>query len=178
MFSTRYSPDLYEAHNHERRADGWAISVGLGAEWEEREDPSVVLDLEIGLDGSGRHFCGRAAKRLSDGRLAIFEVIVAGLTTRFLAVLGDMYAASNYFGPADVGLAVTGLRGGISFKLSEQIGIGIRPTPFDKDRYRRTERFSAATHMNDPRGAARRLVLPLTQAITRESYDPFSGSTI
>ena len=28
---------------------------------------------------------------------------------------------------------------------------------------------------DDPRGAARKLALPLAQAMTRETYDPFSG---
>lgn len=97
---------------------------------------------------------------------------MAGLTTKFLSVLGGLYAASDYFGPVDVGLAVTGLKGGISYALSQRIGI--QPTPFDKEQYRRTERFSAATLVNDPRGAASRLVLPLTRAITRDSYDPFT----
>ena len=51
---------------------------------------------------------------------------------------------------------------------------GIRPAPYDQERYRRTERFSAAALKNDPRGAARKLVLPLTRATTRGSYDPFA----
>ncbi len=45
-----YTPDLYGGHNYERRPDGWAASWGLGAEWQEREDSSRVLDLEVGLD--------------------------------------------------------------------------------------------------------------------------------
>jgi hypothetical protein len=98
---------------------------------------------------------------------------VAGLTARFLAVLGGLYAASDYLGPVDIGLAVTGLRGGISYVLTQRIGVNARP--FDKDQYRRTERFSASTFTSDPRGAGRKLVLPLARATTRERYDPFSG---
>ncbi len=172
VFSTRYSPDLHSHHNYERRADGWAASEGRGVEWDEFKDPSRVLDFEIGLDGSGRVFCGRAAAR-HKGRLLIFERLVAGLTARFLAVLGGLYTAGRYMGPVDVGLAVTGLRGGISYTLSEPM-IGLDPTPYDKDRYRRTERFSASMLGSDPRGAASKLVSPLARAITRESYDPFS----
>jgi hypothetical protein len=72
VFSTHYAPDLHGGYYHERRADGWAASRGLGTEWEERKDPSVVLDLEIGLDGGGRLFCGRAAERRQD-RLLILD---------------------------------------------------------------------------------------------------------
>jgi hypothetical protein len=171
VFSTPFSPDLFGGYNYERRADGWAASRGLGAEWEERKNPSVVLDFEIGLDGSGRLFCGRAAERHRD-RLLIIDVLVAGLTARFLAIMGGLYAEGGYLGLVDVGLAVTGLTGGLSYVMSRRIGIS--PTPYDKDRYRRTDRFSAPMLRNDPRSAARKLVLPLARAITRESYDPFS----
>ncbi len=171
VYSTSYSPDLYGGYNHVRRADGWATSQGLGESWEERQDPARVLDLEIGLDGSGHLFCGRAAASYK-GRLLIFENLVAGLASRFLTVMGGLYAAGGYFGPVDVGLAVTGLRGGISYVLSGRLGVD--PSPYDKDQYRRTERLLATELMNDPRSAARKLVLPLTRAISREGYDPFS----
>jgi hypothetical protein len=69
-------------------------------------------------------------------------------------------------------LAVTGLRGGISYILNNDPWT--EPTPYDKDQYRRTERFPASQLVNDSRGAARKLVLPLLRAITREGYDPFS----
>jgi hypothetical protein len=171
VFSDRYSPDLHGHNNYERRADGWAASQGLGAEWEERKDPNRVLDFEIGLNGSGRMFCGRAAATLK-GRLTIIDVLVAGLTARFLAVMGGLYDKAGYLGPVDVGLAVTGLRGGVSYILSDDPWTD--PTPYDKDQYRRTERLPASQLVGDSRGAARKLVLPLLQAITRERYDPFS----
>lgn len=171
VFPNRYSPDLHGNNNYERRADGWAASQGLGIEWEERKDPNRVLDFEIGLDGSGRMFCGRAAATLK-GRLTIIDVLVAGLTARFLAVMGGLYAAGGYLRPVDVGLAVTGLRGGVSYVLKDDPWTD--PTPYDKDQYRRTERLLASQLVGDSRGAARKLALPLLQAITRERYDPFS----
>jgi hypothetical protein len=171
VFPNQYSPDLHGRNNYERRADGWAASQGLGIEWEERKDPNRVLDLEIGLDGSGRMFCGRAAATLK-GRLTIIDVLVAGLTARFLAVMGGLYAEAGYLGPVDVGLAVTSLRGGVSYVLSDDPWTD--PAPYDKDQYRRTERLPASQLVGDSRGAARKLVLPLLRAITRESYDPFS----
>jgi hypothetical protein len=172
VFSTPFSPDLYDLHNYERSAEGWVASKGLDENEQPYRGPGNVLTFEISLKGGGHLFCGRAAQRDERG-LLIFENIVAGLSTRFLAVLGGLYAAGGYLGPVDVGLAVTGLRGGISSVLRQRIGV--RSRPFDKDRYRRTERFSATMLKNDPRGAARELALPLAQATTRETYDPFSG---
>jgi hypothetical protein len=171
VFPRSYGPDLSLSKDYERRADGWASSQGLREEWRESRGSKDVLDIEIGLNGSGHLFCGRAAEEY-DGRLHIFEDIVAGLTARFLTLLGSLYVAGSYFGPVDVGLAVTGLRGGISHWLSQQIAAS--PRPYYKERYRRTGRFSAIKLKDDPCGAARKLVLPLARALTTESYDPFS----
>jgi hypothetical protein len=168
---TAYSPDFSGSHSHVRRADGWAASWGLGIEWDEREDPARVLDLEVALDGSGRLFCGRAAHRYKQ-HLLFFEPLVADLTTKFLAIMGELYAAEAYLGAVDVGVAVTGLRGGVSYLLRDNPYI--ERTPYNKDSYRRTERVSAFALSSDPRQAARKLVLPLLRAITREDYDPFS----
>lgn len=73
VYSTRFSPDFHEAYNLQRRADGWATSGGLGVEWEEREDPGNVLDIEIDLDGSGRLFCGRAADSINGANASSFS---------------------------------------------------------------------------------------------------------
>lgn len=170
-FLAPYSPDLRGGHNQEWRADGLAASWGLGPEWEQRHNPGRVLELEVGMDGSGRMFCGRAAERYN-GRLLIFEAPLAGSTAKFLAVMGGLYAAGGYLGPVDVGLAVTGLRGGESHHLRDNAWIDC--TPYNRDRYRRTERFSAPQLATDPRAAARGLVLPLLRATTHDSYDPFS----
>jgi hypothetical protein len=172
VYSVTYSPDLHAANNDERRTDAWAVSQGLEDERRGSEDPGRVLEFEIGLDGSGRLFCGRAAEEYN-GRLLIFENIVAGLSARFLTLLGRLYAAGGHAVPVAVGLAVTGLRGGISFVLSQDILA--EPRPYDRDLYRRTERISSLMLEDDPQSVARKLVLPLVRTITRESYDPFSG---
>ncbi len=123
------------------------------------------------LDGSGRMFCGRAGQRYPENFL-IFEPLVAGLTAKFLAVMGGLYAAGGYLGPVDVGVAVTGLRGGVSYQLSNNSFV--ERTPYNKDLYCRTERLPASQLVGDPRGAASKLVLPLLRAVALESYDPFS----
>ena len=97
MFSTPYSPDLYDRQNYERRAEGWVATKGLDEYEQPYRGPGNVLTIEIGLKGSGHLFCGRAAQRDERG-LLIFENIVAGLTARFLAVLGSLYAAGRYLG--------------------------------------------------------------------------------
>lgn len=168
-----YSPDLGENNSYNRRAEGWATSQGLGADWQSF-GPGHVLEFEIGLDGSGRLFCGRAAEEANSGKLQLFEDLVAGLTARFLCVLGGLYDAGTYLGPVDVGIAVTGLKGAVSCTLSQHVIGRHFLQPYDRDQYRRTERFSASSLRDDTRSAARKLVSPLTRAITGEGYDPFS----
>lgn len=169
-FLSRYEPDLSGNYNFERRADGWVTRQGLDEHGNPYHDPSMVLSMQVNLDGGGHLFCGGVAE-LYDNNLLIFEVLVAGLTTKFLAVMGRLYTAGAYLGPVDVGLAVTGIRGGISDVLRNRRGV--RPYAFDKDDYRRTDRFLASALENDPRSAARSLVFPLIRATTRDSYDPF-----
>ena len=98
----------------------------------------------------------------------------AGLTARFLSVLGGLYAAGGYFGLVDVGLAVTGLKGSVSAALQNHLTHRHFLRPYDEDEYRRTRRFSAAVLRADPRSAARKLVFPPVQTITQEAHDRFS----
>lgn len=132
------------------------------------------MQFVIGLDGGGRLFCGRAAQSANDGRLLVIENLLAGLTTRFLRVLGGLYATANYLGQVDVGLSVTGLEGALSSHLSESLVARYSLQPYDRTEYRSTERFTASTLAKDPQSAARKLVLPLIRVVTREQYDPFS----
>jgi len=107
VYLRSYSPDLSQRYSYERGPDGWEAHEGLDEDGQPYGDPGKVLGVHIDLDG-GHLFCGRAAE-LVNGRLLVFENIVAGLTARFLAVMGGLYAAGGYRGPVDVGLAVTGL---------------------------------------------------------------------
>jgi len=168
-------PDFPENIIFGLRADGLVMHQGLEEDWERYEDRRFVLKLVVGLDGSGYLFCASAAQE-RNGRLLIYEDVVAGLTARFLALFGGLYEAGNYLGPVDVGLAVTGLEGGVSFALQDHMVLKHRLHPYDNDKYLRTERFMALTLHDDPRAAARNLVLPLTRVITLERYDPFSAS--
>lgn len=168
-----YSPDLSDYNHFERSADGWVTRQGLGADWSNFEDPAHVLQLVVGLDGTGHLFCGRAAERTERG-LLLFEDLVAGLTARFLSVLGGLYAAGAYLGPVDLGLAVAGIREAMSSKLSQNILTMYSLQPYGRDTYRRTERCSASTLKDEPRSVARKLVLPLMRAITQERYEPFA----
>jgi hypothetical protein len=118
-------PDLPAISDFRPSPRGWITSHGLEEDWLQIEGPKRALVVEIGLDGSGYLFCGSAAEE-HGGRLLIYEDQVAGLTVRFLSVLGGLYDAAGYLGPVDVGVAVTGMRGGVSAPLEIILCSGTR----------------------------------------------------
>jgi hypothetical protein len=79
----------------------------------------------------------------------------------------------DYLGPVDVSVTVTGLGGGVSAALQNHLILRHSLQPYELDRYLRTGRFKASTLRDDPQAAARDLVLPLTQVVTMQGYDPF-----
>lgn len=94
---------------------------------------------------------------------------MAGNITRFLAILGALYQRASYFGPVDIGVAVTGLKGAVSFagrwdRLS---------TPYPRDEFRRIRRIAAGTLAEEPRQATMALVDDLVEASAGSHYDVF-----
>lgn len=172
-----YRPDL-EPNWVMPRDSGWRI----GSSPEETSHMQIV-DLTISDDGRGYLFCGRAGGHItSDQRFVIIEDLIAGLTTRTLSILGGVYDAAKYFGPVDVGVAVTGLSGKSVYSLA-LINRGdiflsqmvVPPLPRSED-YRRTERVTTASALGaDPRQIARSLVARLIAQVTNGAYDPFGG---
>jgi hypothetical protein len=168
-------PDLSAISDFRPSPRGWTTRQGFEEEWLSNQGPVRALVLEIGLDGSGYLFCGCVAQE-HEGKLLVYEDQVAGLTVRFLAVLGGLYDAAGYVGPVDVGLAVTGLGGGVSAALRHHLILRHSLEPYGGEEYLRTGRFMASVLRDDPKAAARNLVLPLTRVVTMERYDPFSGA--
>lgn len=135
-------------------------------------DPDSALRIEITYGGEVTIECGRAAYGSRDGgSLYIFEQLITGLTVQGLALAGALYDAANYMGAVDTGLAVEGLRGGVSM---ERFGPGIhairRPVAYDQDRYRRVARQSGIGLLGNPRQAAEPLVVPLLRTTIGDGH--------
>lgn len=131
-----------------------------------------VLRMIVDLDGTAHLFGGRAGFSVDDGRLILSERYVAGNITRFLAILGSLYERAGYFGPVDVGVAVTGLKDA----LSNAGRWDSWPTPYPRPEYRRPGRFTAVELDREPRRAAMELVGRLIQASAGSHYDPFTDN--
>jgi hypothetical protein len=142
-----WSPDLPEVDDVSTRARGWALSapgvqagrkvvlpessLSSPADFEGR-----LLDLEIGEDGGLRLFCGRASAELGssysgrDATESVFESLILGLTKRLVLIAAVVAETADYLGQWDLGIAVTGLRGLVSWRRVQAGEIwGPSPSP-------------------------------------------------
>lgn len=150
-------------------ADSWAAGIE-GSLPDDVGPAEGVLRMTIDLDGSAHLFGGRAGTSMRDGRRVLFEPYVAGNVTRFLAILGGLYARAGYFAPVGIGVAVTGLKDAVSHadrwdRLS---------TPYPKDDFRRVRRLAASALASEPRESAMALVGDLVEASTGPYFDVFA----
>lgn len=177
VFPQSYSLDLGDHMMWRRVADGFRASMGEEIREGQKFTPDYLLAVAIDDDGGGHLFCGQAAAPSNEG-LVIIESQIVGLTVRLFRLLGGVYESADYLGPVDVGIAVTGLRGGVSaylFQRRRMGGLFRDPFPrYDRDDYRRTGQFPALTLRNNPQQAARSLLERLYRATSNEWYDPFT----
>jgi hypothetical protein len=166
IYKDGYIPDIgHPGSGWVRRPEGYYGKCHYGPE----EDMGVHF--QFNLDGSAYFFSGRAAEVDRKGETKFFfSSIVAGSTTKFLAVLGELYDRANHFGMIDIGLAVTGLRDCVPHLPRDSF----RPLPkFARSEYRRTSRANAIMLKEDPRRVAAQLVMPLIDAMSQGTDDPF-----
>ncbi len=172
---SRYAPNLINAHWTQQGADEWRLSSRLDSDYSNPLIASSLVNVRLNIDGRGHLFCGRAADtRQPDDRRFIFESIIAGNFVAFLAMLATLYRMGGYYGHVDVGLAVTGLRGGHSATLLDRMVVLYDELPtYNADSYPRHERVAAA-ELDDPETVARRLLRHLFEATTgHDDFDPF-----
>ncbi|HSH79971.1 MAG TPA: ATP-binding protein [Herpetosiphonaceae bacterium] len=180
VFPTSFDPDMARGMRWEPVAEGFRVFAGYDEGRRRPGEPNRVLTFAVDYDGRAHLFCGRAAHRLRAGNdLLILEAIIAGLATRLLRLLGELYAVAGYLGPVDVGLAVTGLQDGVSAYLAQRVSQGAYfrddAPRYTRDQYRRAERFPAVELLQHPAGAARRLTEPLYRVTSNSWYEPFPG---
>jgi len=150
-------------------ADSWAAGLEGNSPGDVAPAESV-LQMIIDLDGTAHLFGGRAGISMRDGSRVLFEPYVAGNVTRFLAILGGLYARAGYFAPVGVGVAVTGLKDALS---SADRWDRMR-TPYPREEFRRVRRLAAGALASEPRKAAMALVGDLVEASAGPHYDVFT----
>ncbi len=169
VFPRPYEPGFHPGR-WIRRAEGFLGILGGTGGTNDSPAPGETLQLQVDFDGSAHLFCGRAGERVGE-RLMLFFELIAGNTTRFLALLGQLYEKARYTAPVDLGLAVTGIRGSTPF--TQDVRLQHLTPPYDRDDYRRTCRASALVLQEEPVGSARQLTMPLFDAMSQAKLDPF-----
>jgi hypothetical protein len=126
---------------------------------------TYLLDLEIREDGGLRLFCGRASDALGPLRdiECAFESLILGLTKRLVLAAATIAETAVYFGQWDFGVAVTGLRDLISWRLMQRIGWE-RP-PFSEENHRETVRVTYERLVKDPDSIVEELTGQLNRAL-------------
>lgn len=174
IYPENHYPFLYTPMSWVRRSEGYLGIMNPTDDNDPRKRKSL-LNVQLDFDGTGHLFCARAAEREGNGRPFIFfPEVVAGTTSRFLGVMGHLYRDSSYYGMIDVGVALTGLRGVVP-NPSKDLGFALSLTnkPYDREEYRKTLRISALELPSQAQQIAHRLLMPLIQAVTQSSYNPF-----
>jgi hypothetical protein len=175
--NTGYSPTMKRGVNWFRRgADEWLASSSYETDYSRPEKARSTVEARFNIDGRGRFFYGRAAdERLGEPeQLLILEGGTAGGYASFLSMVACLYRLGDYYGQVDIGLAVTGLRGGITSSQSHGWSFGfIESDSYEADSFSRTERV-ASSELLDSESVVRRMLRHLFEATTgRPDYDPF-----
>lgn len=166
------STDLGSAYNWRRRG---ADECFLSSATEDRSDPSNVADIWLSTDGCGRLFCGRAGDTYREDVLMIFEETIAGNLAAFLSTMAALFRFAGYYGHVDLGVAVAGLRGGISSQPNRSGAYFTDHDRYNADTYQRHDRIAAAEMLHAPETVTAHLLRDLFEATTgRDNYDPFA----
>lgn len=169
VFSKPYEPNFY-VKGWTRNADGFLCKM--------YEPLNGFIDsalyLEVNFDGSGTMFCNRAAESVNQESKDLkwfFSDAVAGNTTKFLALFGEIYKRASYFGMVDIGVGLTGLEN--SFEYNTRNNYFGRNSLYTKPNYQRTKRVSAMLLEDNPKQVASDLLMRLIDAVSQGKYNPF-----
>ena len=173
VYADQYSPDFQPPSSWTRRPEGYFGKLQYSSGTDTRPDAHTLF-LQVNLDGSAQLFCGRAAELAGRvQRKEFFSSIVAGNTTRFLALLGDLYEKAAYFGMVDTAVAVTGLGGSVLHRPRNPFSDLPR---YEGRDYRRSSRSAAELLKEDSKRVAAGLLMPLLDAISQGTENPFKES--
>ncbi len=177
MIDTAVTPGVYKAGSYDpdfwpsswrRCPTGWTTRMGSS------DDARSMLNVTADFDGTLWLFCGGAGDTGNDV-FELYESIVAGLTIRFLVAAGFLSGRSGHLGPVDIGLAVTGIRGVVSYEEKKRQWRTRDLLEFHEDSYVKTTQTSATVLKADPKDVAQELVNPLIRSLTQAERNPYAG---
>lgn len=173
--------DLGSILNWRRRgADKWSLTAESTVADPTTLKPEDRVIADLGMDGRCYLFYGGAA--ISSDRnnaqrpiFALYEIGIALNLARFLTLVAAYYGAGEQWGPIDVGIAVTGIRGAISAHLIDDI-LSVAQ-PYGDEAALRTLRCDVRDLVEDPIAVSRMLLERLMRATSgKDGFDPLGDS--
>jgi hypothetical protein len=175
--SRGWGANLGRVLNWRRRgADKWSLSQALQGKNPDKLDRDCWIDADLSMDGRCYLFYGGAGQIRSPGYgepvFYLYERGIALNLAQFLAMVGVLYRAGDQWGPIDVGMAVTGIRGAVSAEFS---GHRLGSQSYGDEQALRTKRVDVRELQEDPV----RITLELLDRLLRAAsggtvWDPFS----
>lgn len=162
----------------QRGADKWSLSTELIVSDPSTLDPDDRIVADLSMDGRCYLFYGGAAvssDRNNAGRpiFTLYERGIAVNLAQFLALVAAYYKASEQWGPIDVGMAVTGIRGAVSAHFMEDITNVAQP--YGDEIAVRALRYDARDLGEDPLAISHELLDRLMRAMSGGIvWDPLS----
>ncbi len=168
--------DLSGAYHWARRgAEKWSLDTANGRNVGPLPARNVAR-VDLGMDGRSYLFYGGGAEiHIREGADPVFFLYERGIAlvlAQFLTLIGAYYKAGGQYGPIDIGMAVTGIRGAISAHLHDARAFS--NLPYADEDARRTERCDTRDLCENPLGLSRRLLSRLMRAIYGEDFDPLA----
>jgi hypothetical protein len=166
---------LAGALNWRRHSDNTWSLASVTRHGGEEVDPRHAVRADLDMAGNASLFYGAAAERIERNGSAVFALFEKGLVltlAQFLGLTGGLYAAAGFYGPVDVGMAVTGIAGAIS---AHSLGdLRFPGSPYGGRSARRTRRCDARELHENPRDMARFLTGRLFSALAGYDFDPLA----
>jgi hypothetical protein len=160
-----YTPDLTNFQS-------WGIDGGAGVSVGSVSDATVALRMTIGHDGEARLFstCARKIDQPDGaGTYAILEHAIAGNLARFLAAIGAVYEKAGFIGSVDVGVALTGILGGVSMTNINSAWLDRR---YPHESFENTTRVLANELVSGPDEVARQLLRTFNDGVVGMHFEP------
>lgn len=175
IFQEDYSPNFNEPYEWTIKVDGYFGKMMYGNEGDKLQD-ARTLYIQVNFDGGANLFCGRAGDmqrkpHSNEEAKTFYPSIVAGNTTKFLALLGNIYNQSSYFGMVDVAVGLSGLKNSIAYRANWNFANEI--PHYEESDYRQSKRVSAMLLKENPKEVAASLLMPLITAISQGRLNPF-----
>jgi hypothetical protein len=165
----QWSPDFGAVSTVSRASDGWSAHSGYiapGRQPTQEAKEGDYFEVELRENGGVRLFCSRASvphpREDAMGRVA-FETLIGGLTLRAVLIADVISKECGHYGAWNLGLAVTNLKGAVSWRATQSFGA--YAVPFSADGYVETARVTGEEIDGDPVQVASRLFGRLNRAL-------------